>query len=96
MLEAEARIATTEASRYLTELAEAWVHTYSVRYDALTAEVTLPGAELAMTADGDSLSLRLVGSDKDHFETAKMAIARHVDRVAMRDAGVRCLWNELS
>jgi uncharacterized protein len=96
MLEAKARIATTEASRYLTELAEAWVHTYSVRYDALTAEVELPGVELAMTADGDSLSLRLAGSDEEHFETAKQSVARHVDRIAMRDSGVRCLWHDLS
>ena len=43
MLEAEARIATTEASRYLTEVALAFVHTYPVRYDAITAEVELPG-----------------------------------------------------
>src|SRR4051812_45678908 len=50
MLEAEARIATNEASRYLTEVALAWVHTYPVRYDAITAEVELPGGELVMTA----------------------------------------------
>ena len=50
MLEVEARIPTTEASRYLTELALAWVHTYPVRYDAITAEVELPGGELVMTA----------------------------------------------
>ncbi len=96
MLKAEARIATTEASRYLTELAEAWVHTYAVRFDALTAEVELPGAELAMTADGDSLSLRLAGSDEEQFEAAKQSVASHVDRIAMRDLGVRCLWNILS
>lgn len=95
MLEAEARIATTESSRYLTELAEAWVHTYAVRYDALTAEVALPGVELAMTADGDSLSLRLAGSDEGHFEAAKQSVARHVDRIAMRDTGVRCLWRDV-
>jgi hypothetical protein len=96
MLEAEARIATTEASSYLTRLAEAWVHTYSVRYDALTAEVSLPGVELAMTADGDSLSLRLAGLDEEQFEAAKQSVARHVDRVAMRDSGVRCVWHQLS
>lgn len=64
MIEAEARIATIESSRYLTRLAEAWVHTYPVRYDALTAEIQLPGGELILTADGDSLSLRLVGKDR--------------------------------
>jgi hypothetical protein len=56
----------------------------------------LPGVELAMTADGDSLSLRLAGSDEEHFETAKQSVARHVDRIAMRDSGVRCLWHDLS
>lgn len=95
MLEAEARIATTESSRYLTELAEGWVHTYSVRYDALTAEVEFPGVELAMTADGDSLSLRLAGSDKERFEAAKQSVARHVDRIAARDTGVKCLWHDV-
>jgi hypothetical protein len=96
LLEAEARIATWESSRYLTEVAEAWVHTYPVRYDTLTAEVELPGAQLVMTADGDSLTLRLTGSDEDRFASAKLSVARHVDRIAERDAGVRCVWHELS
>ena len=96
LLEAEARIATYEAGRYLTQVAEAWVHTYPVRYDALTGEVELPGAKLAMTADGDSLTLRLVGSDEDGFEAAKLSVAKRVDRVAGRDAGVRCAWHQLS
>ena len=96
MLEAEARIATNEASRYLTDLARAWVHSYPVRYDAITAEVELPGGELVMTADGDSLSLRLVGPEGDGFEAARKTIAEHVDRVAGRDSGVRCVWNRLS
>lgn len=96
MLEAEARIATLEASRYLTEVAQAWNHTYPVRYDTLTGEVDLPGAQLVMTADGDSLTLRLISSDDDRFEAAKISVAKHVDRVAERDAGVRCVWHQLS
>ena len=96
MAEAEARIATNEASRYLTEVALAWVHTYPVRYDALTGEVELPGGELVMTADGDSLSLRLTGPGGEEFESAKAAISAHVDRAAGRDAGVRCVWTQLS
>jgi hypothetical protein len=95
MLESEARIATLESSRYLTEVAEAWNHTYPVRYDALTGEVDLPGAQLIMTADGDSLTLRLTGSDKEMFEAAKQSVARHVDRVAERDAGVQCVWHDV-
>jgi hypothetical protein len=96
MLEAEARIATNEASHYLTELALAWVHTYPVRYDAITAEVGLPGGQLVMTADADSLSLRLVGPEGAGFGAAKAMIAEHVDRAAGRDAGVRCVWDQLS
>lgn len=96
MLEAEARIATLESSRYLTEVAEAWNHTYPVRYDALTAEIELPGVQLVMTADGDSLTMRLTGSDEERFEAAKLSVARHVDRAAKRDAGVRCVWHQLS
>jgi len=96
MLEAEARIATTESSRLLTDVALAFVHTYPVRYDALTAEIELPGGELVMTADGDSLSLRLVGEHGEAFEAAKTVVARHVDRAAGRDSGVRCVWHQLS
>lgn len=96
MPEAEARIATLEASRYLTEVAQAWNHTYPVRYDTLTGEVDLPGAQLVMTADGDSLTLRLIGSDEGSFEVTKESVAKHVDRIAERDAGVRCVWHELS
>jgi len=96
MIEAEARIATIESSRYLTTLAEAWVHTYPVRYDALTAEIQLPGGELVLTADGDSLSLRLVGSDRERFDASKESVAKHIDRVAEHDVGVRCVWHEAS
>lgn len=96
MLEAEARIATYEASQYLTAIAEAWNHTYPVRYDTLTGEIGLPGAELVMTADGDSLTLRLTGTDPEKFAEAKASVARHVDRVAEHDTGVRCVWHELS
>lgn len=96
MIEAEARIATIESSRYLTELAEAWVHTYPVRYDTLTAEIQLPGGELVLTADGDSLSLRLVGTDRERFDATKDSVVRHVDRVAEHDTGVRCVWHEVS
>jgi hypothetical protein len=95
MFEAEARIATLESSRYLTEIAEAWNHTYPARYDTLTGEIALPGADLVMTADGDSLTLRLTGSDRERFDAAKQSVARHVDRVAERDAGVRCVWHDV-
>ena len=47
MLEAEVRIATLESSRYLTEVADAWNHTYPARYDALAGEVELPGRSLS-------------------------------------------------
>ena len=96
MFEAQARIATDEASRLLTELALAWVHTYPVRYDAITAEVELPGGELVMTADGDSLSLRLAAPEREKFEAAKTTIAAHVDGAAGRDTGVRCVWADRS
>lgn len=96
MIEAEARIATIESSLYLTRLAEAWVHTYPVRYDALTAEIQLPGGELILTADGDSLSLRLVGKDRERFDATKESVATLVDRVAEHDTGVRCVWNDIS
>ena len=96
MIEAEARIATIESSRYLTKLAEAWVHTYPVRYDTLTAEIQLPGGELILTADGDSLSLRLVGKDRERFDATKQSVATLVDRVAEHDTGVRCVWNDIS
>lgn len=96
MIEAQARIATLESSRYLTELAEAWVHTYPVRYDTLTAEIQLPGGELVLTADGDSLSLRLVGTDRERFDATKESVAKHVDRVAEHETKVRCVWHDIS
>ncbi len=96
MIEAEARIATIESSKYLTRLAEAWVHTYPVRYDALTAEIQLPGGELILTADGESLSLPLVGKDRERFDATKESVATLVDRVAEHDTGVRCVWNDIS
>jgi hypothetical protein len=62
----------------------------------LTAEIELPGGRLTMTADDDSLTLRLTGADEDRFEAAQGAVAKRVDRIAGRDAGVSCAWHRLS
>ncbi len=96
MPEAEARIETKQASTYLTSVAEAFVHTFPVRFDTLTGEVSLPGAQLIMTADSDSLALRLVADDPAKLEAAKEVAALHVERAAGEDTGVRCVWRALA
>jgi len=95
MPESEARIATNTASRLLSDLAQGFIHTYPVRYDAMTAEIAFPGGELFLTADGDSLSLRLAGPDKDAFETTKAMIAERLGRAAAHDTGAGCSWHDV-
>ena len=82
MIEAETRIATLTASEILTSVATGWEHRFPTRYDAITAEVELDRATLVMTADGDSLSLRVTAEDVTHIDAAKRTIAEHVDRSA--------------
>ena len=67
-----------------------------MRYDAISAEVGLPGGDLVMTADGDSLSLRLSGPGEAGFEDAKALVAEHLDRAMGRESGLGCLWVQLS
>jgi hypothetical protein len=92
MYETEARITTSAAVGFLTELADNWRHRYPVRVDAMTGEVELPGALLVVTADAYSLTLRLSSEDRHALERAQESVATHVDHVFGEDAGVRGIW----
>jgi hypothetical protein len=85
-MELAARLFTPDAGEYLAGLVGLWEHTYPVRHDALTAEISLTEVQLAMTADEESLSLRLVGDDPDRVCAARVVVERHLNRVgAERD-----------
>lgn len=83
MAEVEARIATLDSSGLLQALAMGWVHRYPVRYDTLTAEVAIDGCEFVMTADGDSLTLRIAGSTTEAVELVQRAVELHLDRAGV-------------
>lgn len=95
MFEAEARLATIQASRILHNLAEVWGRRFPVRADALTAEVSLDEVELAMTADGDSLAIRLASRDRASFEEAMANVSRHLGREMGEGNFTLCNWHIL-
>ena len=35
-------------------------------------------------------------ADRERFDATKESVAKHVDRVAEHDTGVRCVWHEIS
>lgn len=97
-MELEARVFTPHAGDYLAGLVGLWEHTYPVRHDALTAEVNLAHGQLVMTADEESLSLRLLSDDPENVCAARAVVERHLARVGAQreEAGPSIDWHEIA
>ncbi|WP_242187060.1 DUF2218 domain-containing protein [Sphingomonas sp. CARO-RG-8B-R24-01] len=97
-MELEARVFTPHAGDYLAGLVSLWKHTYPARSDALRAEVNLWHLKLAMTADEQSLSLRLVGKAPGDICAARAVVERHLIRVRAQqaEAGLSIDWHEVA
>ncbi len=94
MKEFEARIATRMASEHLQTLADRWRARYPVRFDALTGEIQLPGALLVMTADEESLTLRLANLTAASADGIRASVKKHLDAVAGQEGPYEYNWRE--
>lgn len=93
------RVPTTKASRYLQQLCKHFGHKLTVEFTEEKGGVVFPrnarGADwpddaiLLMQAHDDSLECRLEASAAGQLEALKGAVARHIDRLAFREAQLR-------
>lgn len=99
---AEARVPTTNGSRYLQQLCKHWAHNLAVEFNPEQGSVVFPkdarGASWAddgrvtFTAEPEALVVRIEASEPDQLEGLKGAVARHLDRFAFREAPLTFDW----
>ena len=102
MSRAIANVPTSHASKYLQQLCKHWQHNLVVEFTADHGTVTFPkdarGAEwtsdalVTFDAETDALSVRIDASSDEHVEAMKGVVARHLDRIAFREAPLTFDW----
>ncbi len=82
-----ARIATANASRYLTQLSKHWSHRFpELTWNAERADIPLPPGPCVLEADAAGLSIALRSADEDGLTRLERVVAEHLQRFAFREA----------
>ncbi len=87
-----AKVPTTNASRYLQQLAKHWSHKFETTFDATSARIDLTLGTLRMKAEADALELELAPAEGQDPERFKEVVATHLDRFAFREAPLSFNW----
>lgn len=100
---AEARVPTTQGSRYLQQLCKHWAHNLTVEFTPEHGSVVFPkdarGASWAgdglvtFIAEPAALVVRVEASEAGQLDGLKGAVARHLDRFAFREAPLAFDWS---
>jgi len=103
-INAQVRVPTTHASRYLQQLCKHWSHNLVVEFVEARGTVTFPrnarGADwpgdaiLQLQAHEDAIDCRLEASSSGQLEALKGAVSRHLDRFAFREAPLAFDWKD--
>jgi len=103
-INAQVRVPTTHASRYLQQLCKHWSHNLVVEFDEAHGTVTFPrnargadwppDATLQLQANEDAIDCRLEASSSGQLEALKGAVSRHLDRFAFREAPLAFDWKD--
>ena len=99
-----ASVPTQSASKYLQQVCKHWAHNLAVEFDADKGCVTFPRDARGADYPGDarvtfdalegSLEVRIDASAPAQRDGLKMAVARHVDRFAFREAPLPFVWQD--
>ncbi|OJY66974.1 MAG: hypothetical protein BGP16_17295 [Sphingobium sp. 66-54] len=102
MNSALARVPTRSGSRYLQQLSKHWSHSLAVEFTAEHSRIVFPrdsrGADwpadgvLTMTAQPETLDVKIDASSPEHLDALKGVVARHLDRFAFREAPLSFDW----
>jgi len=101
---ATAHVPTDGASRYLQQLCKHWAHNMPVEFTAERGTVVFSrnarGADwpadalVTMIAHDATLECRIDASAEGQRDGLKMALARHLDRFAFREAPLTFEWTD--
>jgi hypothetical protein len=84
-LQAEARVATGNASRYIAQLCKHFAHKIEVSYDEARGHATFPYGSCVMDAQADGLFLRCVAEVREDLERIMGVVGGHLERFAWRE-----------
>ena len=99
---ATAAVPTANGSRYLQQLCKHWAHNLNVEFNTEQGRVVFPkdarGADYpgdgvaTMTADGNTLTVRIDATSGEQLDGLKGVLERHLDRFAFREAPLAFDW----
>jgi len=99
---AVALVPTSNASRYLQQLAKHWSHNLSVEFTRTDGTIRFPkdvrgqsfpaDASVALRASESGLEVLIDASAPEQLDGLKGAVASHLDRFAFREAPLQFDW----
>ena len=87
-----ARYATAHGSKYLQQLCKHFSHKVELTYDATSASVPLPSAQVTMAADAEALEVRIAAEDIKSMIQARFVIDSHLVPFAAREKFTGLTW----
>ena len=79
-------VATTNASKYLTQLSKHWSHRFpDLTFTAERADIPLPGGPCVLSAGPEALHIVIDGSDAQTAERLEGVVVEHLRRFAFRE-----------
>ena len=98
----EAQVPTASGSRYLQQLCKHWSHNLDVSFTPEAGTVRFPAAGRAgtftgdavvtMTAQPETLLVRIDASEPAQLQVMKPVVQSHLDRFAFREAPLSFPW----
>ncbi|WP_146344103.1 DUF2218 domain-containing protein [Falsiphaeobacter marinintestinus] len=80
---------TPNASKYLQQLCKHFSHKATVEFTPETGSLELPVGSAQMTADGQTLTIKVTGEDLPRM---RMVIDKHLERFAFREDFKHMNW----
>ena len=100
-----AAVPTASGNRYLQQLCKHWAHDLAVEFTPDHGTVVFPkdarGADhpgdalVTLDARADALDVRIDATSPAQRDGLKVAVARHLDRFAFREAPLTFEWHDL-
>jgi uncharacterized protein len=92
-LQAQARVATPNASKYLQQLCKHFQHKLPTSFDAEAGSISFPMGETKLAADAEALTLSVAAAGDEDLARLKDVVARHLERFAFRET-LQIDWRE--
>ena len=84
-VQAQARVPTENASKYLQQLCKHFQHKLPATFDAVAGMITFPSGEVRLAAEAQILDIVVTCGSLDDLARLKEVVASHLARFAFRE-----------